>query len=379
MSPHARTRRFALTLGIAALLFGLAAAPPPAQAQGEVKIGLSAPLTGDWAEYGADFKRAVTLVIDRVNASGGIRGKKIVLEVADSRGDPKESVLIAEKFVADKAVIAQIGDFSSSCTMAAAPVYEQAKMVQISPTASHQDWTKKGEYMFRVVATQGYEGPYNARWAVNDLKKKKIATVYINNDWGVDANKYFTQEARALGAEIVAEEAFTPGEKDFNAVISKLRRLQPELVYMPTFYADFTAIMNQADRAKYKPTVLANSSLFSPKTIELGGKAVEGTMIPVNYFTTDPRPAPQAFTQAYRAAIGQDPTQFGALAYDAAGLLVAALQAVGTDSREKVREGLLGLKGYEGATGPISYAQGRDPAKQLVRITIRDGKWVLYK
>ncbi len=137
--------------------------------------------------------------------------------------------------------------------------------------------------------------------------------------------------------------------------------------------------MTQAERAKYKPTVLANSSLFSPKTIELGGKAVEGTMIPVNYFTTDPRPAPKAFTQEYKALYGNDPTQFGALAYDAAGLLVAALKAVGTDSREKVREGLLGLKGYQGATGPISYAEGRDPAKQLVRITIKDGKWVLYK
>jgi branched-chain amino acid transport system substrate-binding protein len=368
-------------VAVAGLMVGLilAGGIHPAMAAGELKVGLSAPLTGDWAEYGADFKRAVTMVFDKVNKEGGINGKKIVLEVADSRGDPKESVLIAEKFVADPAVIAQIGDFSSSSSMAAAPVYEQAKMVQISPTASHQDWTKKGEYMFRVVATQGYEGPYNARWAVNDLKKKKIATIYINNDWGVDANKYFTLEAKKLGAEIVAEEAFTPGEKDFNAIISKLKRLNPDLVYMPTFYADFTAIMNQADRARYKPTVLANSSLFSPKTIELGGKAVEGTMIPVNYFTTDPRPAALTFTKDYQALYGASPTQFAALAYDAAGLLVAALKAAGTDSREKVREGLLGLKGYQGATGPISYAEGRDPAKQLVRITIKDGQWVLYK
>ena len=372
-------RAFPMAVSVLLAFLFLAAGPPPAAAADSVKIGLSAPLTGDWAEYGADFKRAVTMVFDKVNKDGGIRGKQVVLEVADSRGDPKESVLIAEKFVADPAVIAQIGDFSSSSSMAAAPVYEQAKMVQISPTASHQDWTKKGEYMFRVVATQGYEGPYNARWAVKDLKKKKIATIYINNDWGVDANKYFTQEAKKLGAEIVAEEAFTPGEKDFNAIITKLKRLKPELVYMPTFYADFTAIMTQAERAKYRPAVLANSSLFSPKTIELGGKAVEGTMIPVNYFTTDPRPAPSTFTKEYRALYGADPTQFGALAYDAAGLLAAALKAVGTDSREKVREGLLGLKGYQGATGPISYAEGRDPAKELVRITVKDGKWVLYK
>jgi branched-chain amino acid transport system substrate-binding protein len=229
------------------------------------------------------------------------------------------------------------------------------------------------------VATQGYEGPYNARWAVNDLKKKKIATIYINNDWGVDANKYFVAEAKNRGADILAEEAFTPGEKDFNAIISKLKRLEPDLVYMPTFYADFTAIMNQAERARFKPTVLANSSLFSVKTLEMGGKAVEGTMIPVNYFSNDPRPAAQNFTKEYKAIYGADPNQFAALAYDAAGLLVAALKAVGTESRAKVREGLLGLKGYEGATGPISYSEGRDPAKQLVRILIKDGQWVLYK
>lgn len=361
------------------VLIGAGGGPGAAQAAEGVKIGLSAPLTGDWAEYGNDFKRSVTMVIDKINKEGGIAGKKLELVVADSRGDAKESVLIAEKFVADPDIIAQIGDFSSSSTMAAAPVYEQAKMVQISPTASHQDWTKKGEFMFRVVATQGYEGPYNARWAVTDLKKKKIATIYINNDWGVDANKYFVGEARKLGAEIAAEEAFTPGEKDFNAIISKLKRLEPDLVYMPTFYADFTAIMNQAERARFKPTVLANSSLFSVKTLEMGGKAVEGTMIPVNYFSSDPRPAAQNFTRDYKALYGADPNQFAALAYDAAGLLTAALKAVGTDSRARVRDGLLGLKGYEGATGPISYAEGRDPAKQLVRIMIKDGQWVLYK
>jgi branched-chain amino acid transport system substrate-binding protein len=361
------------------ILAGASAGPSAVQAADGVKIGLSAPLTGDWAEYGNDFKRSVTMVIDQINKKGGINGKKLELVVADSRGDAKESVLIAEKFVADPDVIAQIGDFSSSSTMAAAPVYEQAKMVQISPTASHQDWTKKGEFMFRVVATQGYEGPYNARWAVNDLKKKKIATIFINNDWGVDANKYFVAESRKLGAEIAAEEAFTPGEKDFNAIISKLKRLEPDLVYMPTFYADFTAIMNQAERARFKPTVLANSSLYSVKTLEMGGKAVEGTMIPVNYFSSDPRPAAQNFTKDYKALYGADPNQFAALAYDAAGLLTAALKAVGTDSRAKVREGLLGLKGYEGATGPISYAEGRDPAKQLVRIMIKNGQWVLYK
>jgi branched-chain amino acid transport system substrate-binding protein len=358
---------------------GLLTISPAVAAQDVVKIGLSAPLTGDWAEYGNDFKRSVTMVMDRINRMGGIHGKQVVLEIADSRGDPKESVLIAEKFVADPDIIAEIGDFSSSSCMAAAPIYERANMTQMSPTASHMGFTQKGQNMFRVVATQGYEGPYNARWAVRELGKKKIATIYINNDWGVDANKYFTQEARKLGAEIVAEEAFTPGEKDFTAILSKLKRMKPELIYLPTFYADAAAILNQAKRIRFDPVVLANSSLFSQKTIELGGDAVEGILIPANYFSADPRPAAQEFTREYQALYGALPNQFAALAYDAANLMVAALQKAGIEDRAKVKDALVSLQGFQGATGSISYASSHDPEKELVRITIKDGKWVVYQ
>jgi branched-chain amino acid transport system substrate-binding protein len=365
------------TLGI--FWGGFLTISPAAAAQDTVKIGLSAPLTGDWAEYGNDFKRSVTMVMDRINRMGGIHGKTVVLEIADSRGDPKESVLIAEKFVADPDIIAEIGDFSSSSCMAAAPIYERENMTQLSPTSSHMGFTQKGQNMVRVVATQGYEGPYNARWAVNELGKKKIATIYINNDWGVDANKYFTQEARKLGAEIVAEEAFTPGEKDFAAILSKLKRMKPDLIYLPTFYADATAILNQAKRIRFKPVVMANSSLFSQKTIELGGEAVEGVLIPANYFSADPRPAAQEFTREYQALYGDVPNQFAALAYDAANLMVAALQKAGVEDRAKVKDALVSLQGFQGATGSISYANSHDPEKELVKITIKDGEWVLYQ
>ncbi len=377
-------RGFVLSLGLIAVLsLALMGAfvhlDTASAAEKVVKIGLSAPLTGDWAEYGNDFKRSVEMVIDQTNKAGGVQGHQVELVIADSRGDPKEAVLIAEKFVANPDIIAEIGDFSSSCCMAAAPVYEKAHMVQLSPTASHMDFTKKGDYMFRVVATQGYEGPYNARWAVKDLGAKKIATIYINNDWGVDANKYFVEEARKLGADIVAQEAFTPGEKDFAAILTKLKGLNPDLIYLPTFYADAAAILNQAKRMRFKPIILANSSLFSEKTIELGGEAVEGILIPANYFSTDPRPAAQEFTKEYKEKYGMEPNQFAALAYDAAKLMIAALNKVGVDDRAKVKEGLESLEGFEGATGPISYAKTHDPEKQLVRITIKNGEWVLYQ
>ncbi len=368
--------RFAVP--ILSVLLLLAGAAMTAQAGNTVKIGLSAPLTGDWAEYGNDFKRSITMVFDKVNKEGGVHGKQLELVIMDSRGDPKEAVLIAQKFVANPEIIAEIGDFSSSCSMAAAPVYEKANMTQLSPTASHMDFTKKGKNMFRVVTTQGIEGPFNARWAVKDLGKKRIATIYINNDWGVDANKFFVQEAKKLGAEVVAQEAFVPGEKDFTAILTKVKRLKPDLIYLPAFYADAAAILNQAKRMHFKTTVMAPGSLFSEKTIELGGKAVEGLLVAANYFNTDPRPAAQAFNKAYQAAYGKEPNMFAALAYDAAGLMVAALKSAGVNDRSKIRFALEGLKDYQGATGTISYANGHDPEKELLKITVKNGKWVVY-
>jgi branched-chain amino acid transport system substrate-binding protein len=346
--------------------------------QGVVKVGLSAPLTGDWAEYGADFKRSCQMVIDGVNRMGGIHGKRVELAVEDSRGDPKEAVLIAEKFIADRDIISEIGDFSSSACMAAAPIYDKANMTQLSPTSSHQDFTKKGKNMFRVVATQSFEGPQNAAWAVRDLGKKRLATIYINNDWGVDANKFFVTEAKRLGAKVLAEESFVPGEKDFTAILSRIKGMNPELVYIPVFYVDAAAILNQAKRMRFEPVWMGNSSLFTEKLIELGGEAADGIILPANYFTSDPRPAAQEFLREYRALYGNDPNQFAALAYDAANLTVAALQWVGVEDRSKVREALINLRGFQGATGPISYAESRDPVKEMVRITIKNGKWVLY-
>jgi branched-chain amino acid transport system substrate-binding protein len=377
-----RNKGFLLWIGSLMLLFGIFvsfAELTDADERPIVKVGLSAPLTGDWAEYGTDFKRSCEMVFDRVNRMGGIHGHKVVLAVEDSRGDPKESVLIAEKFVADPKVISEIGDFSSSSSMAAAPVYEKANMTQLSPTASHPEFTKKGKNMFRVVATQGFEGPHNARWAVKELGKKLIATIYINNDWGVAANGYFVEEAKRLGAKVLAQEAFVPGEKDFTAILSRLKRMKPELVYIPVFYVDATAILTQAKRMRFSPIWMGNSSLFTEKLIEMAGEAANRLILPANYFTADPRPSAKEFLREYRAHYGKEPNQFAALAYDAANLTIAALHWAGVKDRARVREALINLRGFEGATGPISYAKSRDPEKEMVKIMIKDGKWVLYQ
>lgn len=344
-----------------------------------VKIGLSLPLTGDWAEYGDFIKKSVSMVVDKANADGGIDGKMIELVIADSRGDPKEAVLIAERFVADPDIIAEIGDFSSSACMAAAPIYEAAGMSQVSPTASHPDFTTLGKNMFRVIGTQAAEGPFNARWAVEDLGAKTFATIYINNDWGVAANKYFVEAVEARGGTVLAAEAFAPGEKDFSSVMTKIKNLNPDALYLPVFYADASAIMAQARRMRYDPTVLSTGSLYSPKLIEQGGKAVEGLMTAAVYFPDNPRPESIAFTKAFNDTYGTGPSMFAAVGHDAATLVVAALRASGAKDRASVAPALEALGGLAGVTGNFDYSQSHDPEKEYAKIVVKDGAWVAVK
>ena len=366
-------------LAAAALASAMILTPMAASAGDTVKIGLSVPLTGDWAEYGDFIKKSVQMVIARTNRMGGVRGKQIEVVIADSRGDPKESVLIAEKFVADPEILVEIGDFSSSSCMAAAPIYEKANMAQVSPTSSHPDFTKKGKNMFRVIGTQAAEGPFNAKWAVSDLSAKSVATIYINNDWGVSANKYFVEAAKKLGAKVVAEEAFITGERDFAPILTKIKKANPDVLYLPTFYADASSIMTQARRMHYKPMVLSTGSLYSPELIKMGGKAVEGLLTNAVYFPNDPRPAAQEFTRDFRATYSKDPSTFAAVGYDAANLVIAAMHMAGTEDRAAMRVALESLKSFVGVTGTFDYSKSHDPQKEYARIMVKNAKWVPYE
>ena len=119
-----------------------------------VKIGLCSPITGNYAESGENFKYSAEMAIERINAEGGVLGRQVELVVMDSKGDPKEAALIAQKFTEDPEIVAEVGDFTSTCCMAAAPIYERAGMVQLSPTASHPDFAPSGKFMFSIPVSQ---------------------------------------------------------------------------------------------------------------------------------------------------------------------------------------------------------------------------------
>jgi branched-chain amino acid transport system substrate-binding protein len=359
-----------VTLGASGIIFA---------GGGTVKIGLSAPITGNYAEYGENFKYATRMAADKLNAAGGIRGKKVELVVMDSKGDPKEAALIAQNFVQNQEIVAEVGDFSSTCCLAAAPIYERSGLVQLSPTSSHPDFAKSGEYMFGIVGTQEAEGPFNVKYiAQSYLKMKSVAVIYINNDWGVVTKNKFVAAAKKFHLKVTMEQPFFDGEKDYNATLTKLRQTKPEGIFIAAMYNEASLICRQINQMGWKVKMLAPSSVFSDKLLEIGGEAVEGLATNTFFALNDPNPKVQEFIKEFNRRAKRDPNLHAACAYDSMMILANAIKKAGF-SRKAIRDALAKTKGYQGITGNLTFTPVGDIIRKYKIMVVENGKWAIKK
>lgn len=215
-------------------------------AEDTVTLAVVSPVTGDSAEYGIHFNVGAQMAADKINEAGGINGKQVVLKSFDSKNDAKEAAEVARLICQDKTILATIGDFSSTCCMATAPIYEENKTVQISPSAGLIDFPRVGPYNFSTTGVQENDGGFLMNRVINEkMGAKSVAIVYTNNDYGLNMLSYMTQEAEADGVVITDTEAIASGEKDFTAIVSKMRQTEPEAVAIMGSYNEVANCVKQ--------------------------------------------------------------------------------------------------------------------------------------
>lgn len=363
---------------VASLLAGCGQQSNQPATSNEIKIGLAAPLTGASAQDGETIKKGVELAIEQINAKGGINNKEVKLVVADDKTDPKEGAIVATKLAQDKSILAIVGHFNSSATLAGAPIYNKEKVVHISPGSSSPAVTDAGPYTFRVITTDAYQGEYVAEWAVTEEGFKKIAIIYENTDYGKGLSDVFTVAAKDQGAEIVANESYLIGEtKDFSTVLTKIKNAKPDLLFIGGLYNEAALIAKQGKRLGLDIPMMGVDALYSDALIELGGKDVEGLLLPGFFHYSSDNPVAQEFIQAYRAKYNSDPGTYAAYAYDAANIIFDAIANAGED-RQKVADYITNLKDFPGATGKNTFDENGDVLKEPLRLIIKDGKFEIY-
>ncbi len=363
---------------------GQGGAAAPAGADDAIHIGLGAPLTGSAAALGETLKRGADLMIEQVNAKGGIGGRKIVMHSEDDKGDPNEAVNVARKLANDPRICIVIGHFNSACSNAAKDTYNRAKVVQFTSGSTNVNVCKGSPYTFRNIYRDDYQGIFIANYAKKILGLERMAVLFENDDYGRGLLESFVEEARKQGLNLVAEPIAYNRERtqDFKTLLNALRGQDPQAIFVAGLYNEAALIAKAARQdLGMNAFVMGGDGVMSQDFIKIAGQAAEGAMVvsPFLFNTGQDTPAAQALVEAYRAKYNEEPDTWVALTYDAVGQALKAIEEVGPD-RAKIKEWFDNCntkeKAYDGVTGLTYFNPDGDCYPKLTFVAIvKDGQF----
>jgi branched-chain amino acid transport system substrate-binding protein len=370
----------AATVSSGLLLAGCGNVLQASSSTGPIVFGVGGPFTGDDAEYGIIWKNAFNIALDEINQKGGINGRKVQLEYEDTQADPKQSAPVAQKFVNDDSVLAELGDFASPASMAASSIYERAHLVQFGFTNSDPRFTLGGDYMFSTSATQQVSAAYMAQAAVQSLQGKKQAVLYLDTSWGQVTEGIYTAKAKALGAEIVVSKGYLSTEKDFRPLLLQVRAANPDIVSLISYYNDAALIVQQAKEVGITSKLFVAGSAYSPSYLSEAGSAAEGSILVAEFLTSDPRANVQSFIKKYKDRYKSEPDSFAEGAYDALNVLIWAVQKGGA-TREGIQKALVSGTDIPSLQyGPFKFGPDRRVAGNSYKeylVVVKNGQFTL--
>src|SRR5271154_3713801 len=358
--------RSAFLKGVAALFFlGFAGA-----AEADVTVGGAGPIPGANASCGAQLTQGVAQAAEDFNKSGGILGQKVAIEPGDDVSDPKQGVSVANKFVGD-GVHFVIGHFNSGVTIPASEVYADNAMLMITPSATNPKVTERGLWdVFRTCGRDDQQGKLWADLALGELKDKKIAIVHDKTTYGQGLADAARVAMNAGGKKEVLYEGVNTGEKDYSAIVSKIKASGADYLMWGGLYTEGGLIIRQMRDQGLNTVMVSGDGITDNEFSQIGGPGVEGTLMS---FGPDPRNNPSAKDiVAEFKATGFDPAGYTLYSYAAVQIMKQAAEKANSLDPKKVAEVMHSGTPFHTVIGDISYDKKGD------RTTV-DYVWYVWK
>ncbi|MCL2495896.1 MAG: ABC transporter substrate-binding protein [Clostridiales bacterium] len=354
---------------------------------GDVNIGIIGPFTGNVAQYGLAVRNGAMLYIEEYNAAGGLNGKQIHAVPYDEEGDPAKALTGYHSLI-DSGVTAIIGSVTSRPTMAIVPeaLADEMPMITASATAAavtydEETGTLYGN-MFRSCFIDPFQGEKMADFAKVQLNAATAAVIFnTGDDYSIGLKEAFVKKANEIGLTLVAQEGYADGAVDFQSQLTNIAAKNPDVLFAPDYYNTIALISGQARNAGVTAVMLGGDGWDTVLNVMTDAAPIEGSFYCSGYSVEDTTPSVQTFLAAYEAKYNEVPNMFAAQAYDAAMILLAAMEqaeesghAVGSIEYRRTIINAMRATNMEGVTGHITYDEFNNPVKTAVIINIENGE-----
>ncbi|MCI5522776.1 MAG: ABC transporter substrate-binding protein [Spirochaetia bacterium] len=339
-----------------------------------IKVGGIAPLSGEVAVYGVECKNGIDLAVEEINAAGGVLGQQFEFIFEDDQGKSDQSVNVYKKLVAKDGVGLIVGSLTSGCTQAVAQQAQSNEVLQIAPAATATTVTSVGNYVFRACYTDPFQGRVAGKFAAVNLGAKKAAVLYdIGNDYSSGLKDNFVSEFQAQNGTVVSIESYKTNDKDFNTQLTKIKSLNPDVVYLPDYYGTVALIASQLRSVGITAPIVGADGWDGLTGMDGVGDEVVGGYYSNHYADDSDKEVVQEFVKKFNDKYGKKPNSFAALGYDSVYMLKDAIVKAGSTEPAAVRDALASIDG-DYVTGHIVFDEDRNPVKDAVMVEIKKGE-----
>jgi len=327
-------------------------------ARADVQIGTAGPITGSNATFGVQLKEGAEQAVADINAKGGVLGQKLVLNIGDDACDPKQAVSVANEF-ASKKVVFVAGHFCSSSSIPASKVYADEGILQITPASTNPKFTDEGSWnTFRTCGRDDQQGAVAGAYIAKEYKGQKVAILHDNSAYGKGLADETKKALNKAGMMEALYSAYTPGEKDYSAIVSRLKQAGVNLIYIGGYQTEIGLIKRQATQQGLNATVMGGDALVTSEYWQITGDTGEGTLMT---FPSDPRirPTAAAVVKEFKDK-GIDPEGYVLYTYAAIQVWAEAATKAGTTDPKKVAAMLKSGGPWDSVLGKIGYDKKGD-------------------
>lgn len=372
-----------LLMGIALGFGGI----QPSEAVKDLKVAVAGPFTGSAAAFGEMIERGAKLKADEINAAGGINGMTLTLVFEDDAGKDGEASLVAERIATNREILAVVGHFNSSCSLAGKPIYKRAGIVALSPGSTNVNVCKGSDWTFRNLYRDDFQGQFIAKYIKSVLPElQNVAVLFDNDDYGRGLADAFIMEAKAVGLKLVASEAYDRDNTDFKAQLTSIKAKNPDGIFISGLYGQAALIAKQAREADITAQFFGADGVDSPDFLKIAGPAAEGTYLTTPFLFGADNEAAQVVADNFKAAYDVAPDTWAALSYDAVGMIAEAIEATYSEkaflkqNRKAIRDYLASLdtpeEGYKGITGLTYFDEHGDTLNKPAYVkVVKDGQF----